>query len=79
LETDEQGNIINCDQHINLDGSQTLVYQNGGIQRLIVTLGVKDLVIVDTGDVLLVCNKDRAQDVKQIVNLLKESGRDELL
>jgi mannose-1-phosphate guanylyltransferase len=40
--------------------------------QLIAVIGVKDLIIVDTKDALLVCPKDRAQEVKKIVNLLKE-------
>jgi len=39
-----------------------------------VTIGVEDLVVVDTGDVLLVCRKDQAQKVRQVVNQLKESN-----
>jgi mannose-1-phosphate guanylyltransferase len=79
LEPDESGNIIICDQYINLDGKGTLVHQNNGLERLIVTLGVKDLVIVDTGDVLMVCTKEQAQNVKEIVNILKEKGKEKYL
>jgi hypothetical protein len=44
--------------------------------RLIVTIGVRDLVVVDTGDVLLIVRKDEAQKVRQVVEILKESGED---
>lgn len=47
--------------------------------RIVVTIGVSDLVIVDTDDVLMVCHRDRAQDVRQIVNRLREMGREDLL
>ena len=42
--------------------------------RLVAALGVRDLVIVDTPDAVLVCPRDRAQDVKQLVDELKERG-----
>ncbi|MCL4153605.1 UNVERIFIED_CONTAM: hypothetical protein GTU68_035673 [Idotea baltica] len=45
--------------------------------KLIATVGVEDLVIVSTPDAMLVAHKDRAQDVKQIVDRLKSEGREE--
>jgi mannose-1-phosphate guanylyltransferase len=72
LPGDVDGNIIVGDKHIGLDTKQSLVYVDQD-QRLIVTIGVEDLVVVDTGDVLLVCRKDQAQRVRQVVNELKES------
>jgi mannose-1-phosphate guanylyltransferase/mannose-1-phosphate guanylyltransferase/mannose-6-phosphate isomerase len=44
---------------------------------LLATLGVKDLVVVATGDVVMVAAKDRAQDVKTFIARLRESGRTE--
>jgi mannose-1-phosphate guanylyltransferase/mannose-1-phosphate guanylyltransferase/mannose-6-phosphate isomerase len=44
---------------------------------LIATLGVSDLVIVATGDVVMVAAKDRSQDVKRFVNRLRDGGRTE--
>lgn len=44
---------------------------------LLATLGLKDVVVVATGDVVLVAAKDRAQDVKTLVNRLREAGRPE--
>jgi mannose-1-phosphate guanylyltransferase len=58
-------------EHIAADTESTLVFGNN---RVIATLGVKNLVIVDTDDVLLVCDRKRAQDVRQIVQRLKEDG-----
>lgn len=46
-----------------------------GQERLIATVGIEDLVIVDTKDALLITHKDRTQDVKKIVNELKNMGR----
>ena len=47
--------------------------------KVIATLGVKDLVIVDTGDTLLVAPKDRSQDIRAIVDKLEKDGRSEHL
>lgn len=44
---------------------------------LVATLGVEDLIIVETGDVLLVANRDRVQDVKKIVERIAADGRTE--
>jgi mannose-1-phosphate guanylyltransferase len=46
--------------------------------RQICLLGLKDVVVVDTGDALLVASRDQAQRVKDLVAELKASGRDEL-
>ncbi|YAL82618.1 mannose-1-phosphate guanylyltransferase [Dermacoccaceae bacterium W4C1] len=46
--------------------------------RTVVTLGLQDIVVVDTDDAVMVTTRDRAQDVKQIVENLKLSGREDL-
>ena len=74
LPTDSDGNIIIGGQHVGLDTKNSLVYLNQD-RRLIVTIGVSDLVLVDTGDVLLICPKDQAQKVRQVVNQLKKSNQ----
>jgi mannose-1-phosphate guanylyltransferase len=72
---DADGNTVVGD-HLGLDTSGTLVW---GRDRLIATIGLKDMVIVDTGDVLLVCPKDRAQDVKMLVERLRKDNRKQYL
>lgn len=47
--------------------------------RLIATLGVTDLIVVDTEDAVLVCRRDRAQDIKKLTELLRERGADDLV
>ncbi|HEY8451602.1 MAG: sugar phosphate nucleotidyltransferase [Micromonosporaceae bacterium] len=54
------------------DASGSVVVPGSG--RTVAVLGVKDLVIVDTPDALLVCPRDRAQDVKQLVDELRSRG-----
>lgn len=48
-------------------------------KKLIAAIGVRDLVVVDTGDALLICPRDRAQDVGKIVKMLEEERRNDLL
>lgn len=71
LPKDADGNVATAGEHIFLDTQNTLIYQTVP-GRLVVTIGVEDLVIVDTGDVLLVCHREEAQKVRQVVNLLKQ-------
>ena len=70
-----EGNVVVAGDHIVMDTSGSLIYANGEKERLIVALGVEDLVIADMGNVLLVCSRTSAQDVRQIVNRLKEEGK----
>ncbi len=75
LAADAQGNILRGD-HLSIDTHDTLVF---GDRRLIATVGVRDLVIVDAGDALLVCHKDHEQRVRELVDLLKQQNREDLL
>jgi mannose-1-phosphate guanylyltransferase len=68
LPKDENGNTLN-DQHISIDSKNNLIYDNG---KTIATIDIEDLVIIDTGDALLVSKKGSSQKVKQVVKLLKE-------
>jgi mannose-1-phosphate guanylyltransferase len=47
--------------------------------KLVALIGVEDLIIVDTGDALLISHRDADQRVKDITDLVKEAGRDDLL
>jgi mannose-1-phosphate guanylyltransferase len=72
LPSDKDGNIVMGGMHIAVDTRDSLIYMNQD-RRLIVTIGVKDLVVVDTGDVTLICRKDQAQKVRQVVGQLQQS------
>ena len=74
LEKDEAGNAVRGDV-IPLDSRDNLIY---GRKRLISTIGVENLMIVETDDVVLVAHRGRSQEVKQLVQLLQERGRKEL-
>ena len=71
---DSDGNIIQADS---IDVSSKGICVLSRSNRLIGTIGLKDLVIADTPDALLVCAKERAQEVKTIVDKLKLSDRKE--
>jgi mannose-1-phosphate guanylyltransferase len=73
ISPNKDGNIVIGGQHLGLDTRGSLVYMNQE-HRLIVTIGVENLVVVDTGDVLLVCRKDQAQRVRQVVSELKQTN-----
>jgi hypothetical protein len=50
-----------------------------GDKRLVAVMGIQDLVIVDTEDALMVCSRDREQDVKKLVELLKQTQQERLI
>lgn len=76
LPNDAQGNVDVHVDHLSIDTTNTLVYSR---DRLVATIGLHDFIVVDAGDALLICPKDRAQDVKKIVDQLKSQGRTEYL
>jgi len=75
LMPDSDGNIVFNGHHLPVETSSSLVYGNND-GRLIVTIGVDNLIVVDTGDVLLVCHKDQAARVRQVVDTLNNSDRE---
>jgi len=70
---DSHGNFVRGDAIIE-DSSDLYIHSE---RSLVSTIGVKDLVIVDTPDALLVADKARSQDVSKIVARLKQSNRKE--
>lgn len=80
LDGDESGNVVIAGTHVHIDSTGTLIHSEHEHRRLVATIGVSDLVIVDTEDILLVCPKDRSQDVRALVEKLKRRpGGDEYL
>jgi mannose-1-phosphate guanylyltransferase/mannose-6-phosphate isomerase len=75
LPRDGQGNAIRGDA-LALDAAGNLLFSDAGT---IVALDVQDLVVVRTGDAVLVCPKSRSQEVKRIVSELAARGREDLL
>ncbi len=71
IDGDEPGGEI-----INIDTSDALIHKDG---RLIAVLDVDNIIIVDTKEALLIASKSKAQNVKKIVNILKEKKSFDLL
>jgi len=69
LPKDKNGNTKN-DKHISIDSKNNLVY---GSDRIIASIDVEDLIIIDTGDALLISKKGSSQKVKKVVEKLKAS------
>ncbi|MFH1508876.1 MAG: sugar phosphate nucleotidyltransferase [bacterium] len=72
----EKDNVLPKDA-IAIDTENVLVY--GKNKKLYAVLGLENVVIIDTEDALLVCDKYRAQEVKKIVNKLEEDKKDKYL
>jgi mannose-1-phosphate guanylyltransferase len=79
LGSDERGNVVigpgdtvEKPDMLLVDSDRLVVVPHSG--RLIAALGISDLIVVDTPDAVLVCPRDRAQDVKMLVDRLKERG-----
>jgi mannose-1-phosphate guanylyltransferase/mannose-6-phosphate isomerase len=76
IEKDNSGNILNGNIKNIIDiGSENSILFSG--ERLIATIGLKDMVVVDTPDATLVTPKERVQEVRKIVEALKQNGREE--
>jgi len=72
---DRDGNVVVGD--VLIEGAQNCFLHAG--RRMIAAVGVNDLVVVETADAVLVAQKDRVQDVKGIVQQLKQQKRTEAL
>lgn len=76
LEQDERGNSIAKGDVVLLDSEGNIVYSD---KRMVALVNVSNLVVVDTGDTLLIGDKNNMQRVKDIVEQLRREGRTELL
>jgi mannose-1-phosphate guanylyltransferase/mannose-6-phosphate isomerase len=70
---DDNGNVIQGDVFAEDTHNAFLVAQH----RFLATVGMDDVIVVETADAVLVVHKDKAQDVKKIVDRLKQASRDE--
>lgn len=76
LSKNEEENVTQG-KHIGVDSSGNLIYSLTG--KLITTLGVKNMVIIETEDAMLICPKNRAQEIKKIIEKIKEEKMEEYL
>jgi mannose-1-phosphate guanylyltransferase len=75
LPKDEAGNVIQG-QHVGVDTGNCIIHSQG---KLVATVGVSDLIIVETHDVLMVCHKDQAQNIKKLLQKLAAGEHRDLL
>ena len=75
LEKDENNNVLKGDV-FTLDTTNSYI-ESG--EKMVATIGIHDLIIVNTEDALLVCNNEKTQDVKKIVEYLKKEKREEYI
>jgi len=69
-------NNVTWSKHISIDTKNCIIYSP---KKLAATIGIENIIIVETDDAILVAAKDRSQDVKMIVDKLRESGLEEYL
>jgi mannose-1-phosphate guanylyltransferase len=72
---DGAGNTVRGDPVV-VDSENVVAYSPGKVVALV---GVKDLIVVDTKDALLICRKDQDQRVKDVLDILAKTGRDRVL
>lgn len=72
-EKDAKGNVSHGDV-ITSDSKDSYIYSSS---RLVTTVGIEGIVVVETADAVMVANKARVQDIKSIVNQLKQQNREE--
>lgn len=74
LSSNEDGNIVRGAEAELLDTKNTLLFSEKG-NRLLVTIGIENIAVIDTDDVILICNTSKAQDVKKAISILKEKDK----
>ena len=67
---DENGNAVRG-EFIGIDAGDSLIHSPG---KLVALVGVKDLLVVETKDALLICRRGRSQDVRKVVEALEKKG-----
>jgi mannose-1-phosphate guanylyltransferase len=75
LPADGQNNVVVGEQ-CGMETSGCFIYSP---KKLVATIGLRDLVVIETDDVLLICPKERDQEVRKLVELLEREGREDLL
>jgi len=72
---DADGNVV-IGKHYGIDTTNSIIHSPN---KVVTTIGLDDVVIVDTEDAILICDKKRAQEVKEIRNILAEDGLEDCL
>lgn len=72
----DKGTNVVTGRHVGLDTYNSLIH---GGSRLIATIGLDNIVVVDTDDVLLIMPRGRSQDIKKLLDKLQKQGKTEYL
>ena len=72
----EDSKIISRGHHIGVDDENCLVMAG---EKLVATIGMKDTVVIDTPDALLICNANESHKIKDLIAKLKEQGKENYL
>jgi len=72
---DDDGNVV-VGKHYGIDTKDSIIHSP---DKVVTTIGIEDVVIVNTEDAILICDKKRAKEVKEIRNILKEDGMEDYL
>ncbi len=75
LQQDEAGNFVEGDSVL-IDSKNCMIHSP---HKLVAAVGLEDMVVIETDDAILICPKARSQDVKLIVDRLKQMGKTEYL
>jgi mannose-1-phosphate guanylyltransferase len=70
IDSDANDNSV-YGKHFGIDTNSSVIYS---IDSLVTTIGLNNMIIVDVGDSIIVCPKERAQDIKVLVEMLKKNG-----
>jgi mannose-1-phosphate guanylyltransferase len=76
LSAAEGKDLVASGRHLDRDSHRVLVH---GGDRLVVTVGLEDVIIVDTPDALLVCSRDRAEEIKPVLDEIARTAGDRYL
>jgi len=74
FEKDGDGNVLQGES-VAVLSSNCVVRSCPETKRLIALLGMENAIVIDAGDALLVCHRDRVQDVKKVLDELKAAGK----
>ncbi len=74
--SDENGNKVQGAESALIDTNNTFIMSSG---KFVATVGIDDLIIIDTDDALLICKKGMSQNVKEVVDYLKLKGLNQYL
>jgi mannose-1-phosphate guanylyltransferase len=81
LKPDAQGNIVLGEGSLLVDSTGCLVYREapGASRQLVALYGMRDMIVVDSGDVMMVCPREKAEEIRRLVERIAAEGRTDLL